>query len=474
MPDPALCRLTARQVVDLLVRREVAPTELIDAAEARIAATDGAVNAMVVRCFERAREHAARLDTSNAGGPGWLAGLPIAVKDLNDVEGVRTTFGSRAFRDNVAVRSCLSVQHLERQGGLVIGKTNSPEFGAGAQTFNEVFGITRNPWDTRLTCAGSSGGSAVALATGQVWLATGSDLGGSLRTPASYCSVVGFRPSPGRVPAGPGPVPLNPYMVNGPMGRTVGDAALMLDATARWSQRDPLSYDAPPRPYVTSVDQPVAPKRVAWAGGFGGVCPIDAEVEDICRRAVQRFAEIGAAVDAAWPDAEGAREAFQVFRGHQMATTHAQLLGTARDLLKPEVVWNIEYGLGLDADDVRRASLHQGRLFARFAAFFDDWDILCIPGAPVPPFPVEQRYVEAINGRRMETYIDWVLGSSIVTVSGCPSICMPCGFTSAGLPVGVQIVAPIRREDLVLSAAKLLEDLLGLSDRTPIDPVVRH
>ncbi len=474
MADSGLYSLTAVETVDLLKRKQVSPLELIDAAEARIAAVDGTVNAMVVRTFDRARQRARSLTLPDAQTPGWLGGLPFAVKDLNDVEGVRTTFGSPIYKDNISQRSCLFVQHVEAMGGLVIGKSNTPEFGAGAQTFNEVFGITRNPWDTRMTCAGSSGGSAVALATGQAWLATGSDLGGSLRTPASFCGVVGFRPSPGRVPYGPALLPLNTYPVNGPMGRCVADVALMLDASARHHPLDPISYDAPAVSYAQAVANPVKPAKVAWGGGFNGACPLDPEVEDICRQATLRFAEIGTVVEDTAPDVSGAREAFQVFRGHYMAASHGGLLQAQRDLLKPEVIWNIEYGLSLSGEDVRRATLLQGQLYARFAAFMAGVDILAVPTAPVPPFPVEQRYVEAINGQKMPSYIDWVLITSIITMTGLPSVSVPAGFTKSGLPVGLQLVGRPRGEAGLLAAAKLFEDMTGLHKKLPIDPIVRH
>jgi amidase len=474
MADTSLCRLTAVEAVALLKAGEVSPLELIDAAEARIEAVDGAVNATVTRCFDRARTRAAALDQRNAAHPGWLAGLPIGVKDLEDVEGVRTTFGCRIFKDNVSSRTDLTVQHLEAYGALVVSKTNTPEFGAGGQTFNEVFGVTRNPWDTRTTSSGSSGGSAVALATGQVWLATGSDLGGSLRTPASFCGVVGLRPSPGRIPTGPGMLPLNTLTLHGPMGRTVADVALMLDAEARHDIRDPLTYDAPSLAYSAQVAAPRPPRKVAWAGGFNGLCPIDPEIETICRAAALRFAELGAAVEEKAPDAAGARDSFQVFRGHNMAATHRVNLENHRDLLKPEVIWNIEYGLSLTADDVRSAAIRQGQLIQRFAAFFDEFDLICLPGAPVPPFAVELRYVEEINGQTMPSYIDWVLGSSIITMAGCPAVSVPCGFTRTGLPVGLQIVGKPRGEGPLLQAARLFEELAGLHKRLPIDPVVRH
>jgi amidase len=471
--DLSLCKLSAVEAVRKLKKREISPLDLIDAAEARTAQVNPAVNAIVTPTFQRARERAKALDTRNADKPGYLAGLPFVVKDLEDVEGVRTTFGSPIFKDNVSARTDLTVIHLEQHGGLVSGKSNTPEFGAGAQTFNEVFGITRNPWDTRMTCAGSSGGSAVALATGMAWLATGSDLGGSLRTPASFCGVVGFRPSPGRVPTGPTPLPLNTYSLHGPMGRSIADVALMLDAEAQFDPRDPLTYDAPAMSYSAQVANPRKPKKVAWAGGFRGACPIDPEVEEICRAATQKFAAIGATVDAASPDPAGAREAFQIFRGHNMAATQAANYRDKKHLLKEEVIWNIEYGLSLKAEELRRGSILQGQLFQRFAQFFAEWDLICTPAAQAPPFPVEKRYMDEINGHKMPSYIDWVLIASIPTMTGCPAVSVPCGFTKSGLPVGLQIVAPPRGEAALLQAAKLFEDAIGMT-RTPIDPVVRH
>ncbi|MBL8673863.1 MAG: amidase, partial [Rhodospirillales bacterium] len=303
---------------------------------------------------------------------------------------------------------------------------------------------------------------------------TGSDLGGSLRTPASFCGVVGFRPSPGRIPTGPTALPLNTLSLHGPMGRCVADVALMLDAEARHDIRDPLTYDAPAVAYSTQVAAPVAPARVAWAGTFGGLCPTDPEIMEITTAAFARFKELGATTDAASPDCAGARDAFQVFRGHNMAATHGATLDAHRDLLKPEVVWNIEYGRSLTAENVRDAAKAQGALIQRFAQFFSTWDVMCFPGAPVEPFPVEKRYVEEINGRKMPSYIDWVLGSSIVTMSGFPAICVPCGFTRSGLPVGMQLVGRPRGEGALLQAARLFEEALGLYKRLPIDPVVRH
>ncbi|HET6223526.1 MAG TPA: amidase family protein, partial [Dongiaceae bacterium] len=313
---PDLIRLTAQEAVRLLRARQVSPLELIDAALARIAATDHALNALPTLCAERARDHARRLladEADAASAPGWLAGLPIAVKDLNDVAGVRTTYGSPIYAEHVPARSDIMIERLEANGALVLGKSNTPEFGAGANTFNPVFGETRNPWNTALTCGGSSGGSAVALATGQVWLATGSDLGGSLRTPASFCSVVGLRPSPGRVPHGPEARPFDTLSVDGPMGRTVGDVALMLDAMVARHPEDPLSLELPPALFQIAAAERRRPRRVAFSADLG-IGPVDAEVRQLCAAAAQRFGEAGVAVEEACPDFSDAVDCFGVLR----------------------------------------------------------------------------------------------------------------------------------------------------------------
>lgn len=467
-----LWRMTAREVVGLLKARKVSPLELIDAAQARIAVTDGSLNALPTLCFERARQRAKGLAGLDASHHGWLAGLPLAVKDLNEVEGVRTTWASPIFAEHISQRTDLGVQNLEARGALVIAKSNTPEFGAGAQTFNEVFGVTRNPWDTRLTCAGSSGGSAVALAAGQVWLATGSDLGGSLRTPAAFCGVVGFRPSPGRVPHGPPAPALDPFSVAGPMARNVADVALMLDAYSGQRAGDPLTFD-PVEDFQAAALAAKRPARVAWSADLG-ICQVDRELAEIGAAAVRAFEQLGATVEEAHPDCAGAREVFQTFRAHHMASGRGPLLAEHRAKMKPEVVWNIEAGLKLSSDDLRRAFRLQGALFQRFVAFFERHDILALPTAQAPAFPVEQRYVDTINGVKLETYVDWLLITSVITMTGCPVLSLPCGFTKAGMPVGLQLVGKPRGEAALLGAAAALEQALGLSGRVPIDPLVRH
>ncbi len=466
-----LIKKSAREVVGHLAAREVSPLELIDLAEARIDATDGPLNALPIRCFDRARRRAKALMAQPPGDlpPGYLHGLPIAIKDLTDVEGVRTTYGSPIFADHVPERSNLLVEVLESHGALVIAKSNTPEFGAGAQTFNEVFGTTTNPWNTDMTCAGSSGGAAVALATGQVWLAHGSDLGGSLRTPASFCSVVGLRPSPGRVPHGPTALPFQTLAVEGPMGRTVGDVALLLDAQVGQYPGDPLSLPRPATSFVAAVDAAVAPKRVAFSATLN-LTPVAAEVREICTRAALSFADLGTEVAEDCIDFGNAEEMFQTLRGALFAGARAPLLEAHRDQLKPEVIWNIEHGLALSADQIGRAERQRSALYQRTVAFFERYDLLLTPTSVAPPFSHKLRYLEEIEGQRFETYISWVAPAFAVTLTGCPAISVPCGFTHDGLPVGLQIVGPPRGEAQVLAAARLFEALHGLDRLVPIDP----
>lgn len=467
-----LIRLDAVQVVERLARGDVSPLELVDAAIARIEAVDGPLNAMPIRCFERAREHALKLmrgRRTRRAASGWLGGLPIAIKDLNEVAGVRCTYGSTIYADHVPTRSDLLVETLERRGGIVMGKTNTPEFGAGGNTFNDVLGITRNPWNTSRTVGGSSGGAACALASGQVWLAQGSDLGGSLRTPAAFCGVIGLRPSPGRVARGPEPLPFNTLSVDGPMARNPLDAALLLDALAGRHDEDPLSLERPRRSFLAAVRDSRPPRRVAFSPDLGFM-PVDPEVARICRAAAERFADMGAQVEEACPDFSGAMDTFQTLRAAGYAAGKAELLRTHREQLKPEVIWNIEQGMALDAARVGAAEIARGRLYHDCAAFFRRYDLLLSPATIVPPFPAEMRWVEEANGRRFDNYVEWMGLACAVTLTSLPALSAPAGFTAGGLPVGLQIIGPPRGEAAVLAAAHRLDEATGFSRRLPVDP----
>jgi len=465
-----LYRLTAIEAVRRLRAGEVTPLDLIDAVERRAAAVDGAVNALVTPAYGRARDHARRLMKLPPAERGLLAGLPVAIKDLNDVAGVRTTYGSPIFADNVPAVSDLMVRTIEARGGIVIGMTNTPEFGAGANTFNPVFGETRNPWNPALNTGGSSGGSAAALATGIVALATGSDLGGSLRTPASFCSVVGFRPSPGRVANGPAEQRFQDLAVEGPMARNVLDAALFLDAMSGWRVEDPISLPAPVDSFLSVARRRRKPKRIAFAVDLGGVTPVDAATRAILHRTADTLADSGIGIVEASPDFGGAMEAFHVLRALGYATNMRALLAQHRDKLKPDVIWNVEQGLALTAERIGKAMLRRSRLYGEMVTFLGQYDFLLAPAACCAPNPIEERWVREVDGHVFENYIGWLTLPAVITLTACPALAIPAGFTDDGRPVGVQLVGPPRGDAEVLSAGAAIEEILGLAGAVPIDP----
>ena len=454
-----LVSLSARAAVSALRSGEVSSRDLVEASLRRIEERDGPLNALPTVCAERALGRA-----SAADGQSALAGLPIAVKDLNDVAGVRTTYGSPIYGDHVPERSDIMVERLEERGAVVVAKSNTPEFGAGANTFNDVFGPTRNPWDTSRTCGGSSGGSAVALATRQVWLATGSDLGGSLRTPASFCSVVGLRPSPGRV-ARTAEQPFDTLSVEGPMARDVADCALMLDAMAGAHPEDPLTLPAPAESFLAAALAPELPGRIAWSDDLG-ITPVAREVREVCRAAVDRLAAAGIAVAEAHPDLAAAPDVFQALRAAGYVAGTLPLYETDRERLKPEIRWNVELGLSQPPERVGWAERERGRMIHETAGFLREHAFLACPAACVAPFPVEQRWVTEVEGVRFENYVEPLRITSALTLTACPVIAIPCGFTAAGLPVGIQIAAPHHGEAALLSAAAAIEAVLGVAGRT--------
>ena len=471
--EDELIKSGACELVDRLASNEISPLDLVDALEKRIEDVNPHLNALPTLCFDRAREHAQSLMQLSMEERGLLCGLPVPVKDLSEVSGVRTTYGSPIFKDNVPERSSALVEVLESEGGIVYAKSNTPEFGAGASTFNEVFGRTRNPWNTAHSPAGSSGGAASALASGMAWVAHGSDMGGSLRNPASFCGVVGLRPSPGRVPSTPSASPYDTLAVEGPMARNVEDVALLLDALARCHPDDPLSFASVPGEFSWHVRERNKPLRVAYSADLG-VTPVDPQVAATCAIAAARFEEAGIGIEKASPDFSGAEEVFQTLRAYNFALGLAPLLEEHRDKLKPDVIWNIEKGLALSVEDVMKADRERRRIRENLVTFFDTYDLLLCPATIVPPFAADVRYVEECNGTTFENYIQWLAIAYAVTITSCPALSLPCGFTSAGLPVGLQMVGRPRGEGPLLAAAAILDDILGYCKRTPIDPNVQH
>ena len=463
-----LCFLSATELHRRIVARELSVTEVVQAHLAQIDRVNPKVNALVTLTPERALAEARAQDDALARGerPGPLFGLPIAHKDLVPTRGIRTTYGSPIYADHVPDVDGLIVERARAAGAVTIGKSNTPEFGAGSQTFNPVFGRTLNPYDPTKTCGGSSGGAAVALACGMVPIADGSDLGGSLRNPASFCNVVGFRPSHGRVPLWPSDTAWFGLSVQGPMARTVEDVALFLSVLAGPDRRAPLATAEPGDRFREPLGREVAGVRVAWSRDLGGL-PIDPRISAVLDAQRATFASLGCVVEDGQPDLGEAREVFQVFRAFLFSLKYGPLLKSHRSQLKDTVVWNIEQGLALGGADIVAAEAKRTALYHRVREFMDRHDFLVLPVTQVPPFDVGQPYVTEINGVTLPTYIDWMRVCSDITVTGLPAISVPGGFTEDGLPVGIQIVGRHNDERGVLQLAHAFEQATGVGKRRP-------
>ena len=423
----------------------------------RIDAVNPALNAIVTLDREGALGAAEAADTELArrARTGPLHGLPIAVKDLEDTAGMRTTYGSPIFRDHVPAADTLLVARLRSAGAIVIGKTNTPEFGAGAQTFNAVFGATRNPFDRSRTPGGSSGGAAAAVASGMLPFADGSDLGASVRNPAAFCGLVGLRPSPGRIPEVPTTSPWSPLSVYGPIARTVEDAALLLRALCGPDLRAPLSLGDPPEAFADVRPADLDAVRIAWSDDLGGL-PVEPEIAAVLRRRRRELEALGCTIEDAEPDLRVADEAFETLRAVGYAQAFGELLRTRREELKDTVVWNIEAGFALTGEQVARALGLQAEAFARMHALLERYDALALPVSQVLPFDVAEPWPRQVAGVPMGSYLEWMRTCSRITVTAHPAISLPAGFTDGGLPVGLQLVGRYRGEAALLRLAAAL------------------
>ena len=465
---PDLCFLSATELARLIRIREVSCEEVMRVHLEQIERVNPMVNAIVTLLPERALEGARMADGAIASGQpvGSLHGLPVAHKDLLVTKGIRTTFGSPIYQDFVPDTDAILVERLRAAGAITIGKTNTPEFGAGSQTFNPVFGATRNPWDLTKTCGGSSGGAAVALACGMVPLADGSDFGGSLRNPASFCNIAGFRPSAGRVPSWPTVNAWFSLPVLGPMARTVEDLALMLSAMAGPDARAPISINESGSVFARPLARDFRGLRVAWSRDLGGL-PIDNRVTEALSSGRRVLEAIGVQVEDANPDLADADEIFRVLRAWNFEASFGALLETKQHQMKDTVIWNIEEGARLTGAQVGRAELKRTELYHRVRRFMEQYAFLAAPVVQVPPFDVNQPWVTEINGEKMHTYLDWMKSCYAISATGLPAVSVPCGFTRDGLPVGLQIVGRHQDDFGVLQLAHAFQQQTGLWKRRP-------
>lgn len=463
-----LCALSARETVDLLARGEVSPLELIEAALERIAAVEPEVNALPTVCAERAR--AAALTLEPAEGPGALHGLPIAIKDLTPVSGVHTTFGTKGYADHVPDASDPLVRRLEKKGAIVIAKSNTPEMGAGGNTFNDVFGATRNPWDVSKNAGGSSGGAAAALAAGEVWLAHGSDLAGSLRTPAGYCGVVGLRPSPGRVPGG-SELGFGLEAVQGPMARSVADCALFLDAMVGDDGTLPIALDRPVKSFAAAVAEAAPPRCVGFAPDLGGFAPVEPDVREMLERTMQALAQEGTEVEETCPDLPGLDETYLTLRAMLWAAGPGHQPKRVQTHYKQTLAENIAQGWALTPERIYAAERQRTVLFQNMARFFRVHDVLACPVVGLDAKAVELEYPTEVGGRPMRSYVDWLRFSFLAPTTGLPAISVPIGRMASGVPIGMQLIGPPRGEAKLLAVAQVIETLNPDFSPGPIDPV---
>jgi len=468
-PSPDICLLPAREMARRIAAKDLSARETLAAHLAQIDRVNPRVNAIVTLIRDHATDRARQLDESLAHGhiPGPLHGLPIAHKDLLLTRGIRTTFGSRIFENFVPTQDGLLVEKIRDAGAIAIGKTNVPEFGAGSQTFNDIFGATLNPYDLTKTCGGSSGGATVALACRMLPIADGSDLGGSLRNPASFCNVVGFRPSPGRVPTWPAPLGWSTLGVEGPLARTVDDLAFFLSAIAGPDPRSPISIDEPGSRFAAPLGRDFHGTKIAWCTDFQGL-PFDPEVKKIVDAQRRVFESLGCIVEDAEPDLSNADEVFKTLRYWQRYLgSLANGVANQRDQVNANIRAEIDQGEKLTGTEVGRAEMKRTELYHSIRQFMERYEFFVLPTVQVLPFDVHTPHPTEIAGVKMETYIDWMKSCYYISVVGNPAISVPCGFSREGLPVGLQIVGRHHDDWGVLQIAHAFEQALALPQQLP-------
>lgn len=460
---------SARELASAIRARQISVREVVEAHLQQIKRTNPHVNAIVSLNEEIALKEAELADKKLAAGEkiGPFHGLPIAIKDTHQAVGFPATSGFQALKENFPAKDELIVERIRKAGAIIIGKTNVPEFATGAHTFNEVFGITRNPYDISRTAGGSSGGAAVAVTCGMIPFADGSDMGGSCRYPASFNNVVGLRPSPGRVPSYPKAALYSPLAVQGPITRNVADAFYMMSVIAGPDDRSPISIDEPGSTFLLPYDSDLRGKRIAFSADFGGILPVEPAVKENLLQQMKIFSDLGCIVEEACPELSDAEEVFQVLRAWEIELSYSELFERFHEIMKPSFVWNLVKGRGLRGVDIGRAESLRSQLYHRMRVFFETYDALILPVSQVPPFDASLEYPDEISGVKMENYIDWMRSCYYISAVGNPSLSVPSGFTIEGLPLGIQIVGPHKRDFAVLQIGYAFEQATGYGLKRP-------
>jgi amidase len=459
----SLTHKTARELARLIREKAVSPVEVLDAYLKAIETLNPKLNAIVTLAAEQARDAARRAEAAVMKGDelGLLHGVPVGIKDVTPTAGIRTTYASPLFKDYVPTEDAEAVRRLKAAGAIVLAKTNTPEFACGANTNNVLFGPTRNPWNPALSPAGSSGGSAAAVAARMLPIAHGTDFGCSIRIPAAFCGIVGIRPTPGLIPSHPLHLPWDPGQVPGPLAQDADDAALYLDASIGFSRMSPISVAPPWQSARAALERDdIKGLRIAYISDIAGI-GVEAEIDTTCRNAAAALEKLGADVEQIDFDAGEGRAAYQTWRGFWMVGQQYERLEQIDEFGK-NLRGNVEAGLKLNALDFAKAELTRERLFYRFRDLFERFDVLLTPAAPVAPYPIEMNFPDQINGRKFENYIDWIAVAYLVTLMSLPAATAPAGLSKAGLPIGMQIVAPRFEEPLILRLARVIHRASGV------------
>ena len=463
----SLWKKSASEIIKLLSKKEVSPLEVINSSIIRIDEVNNKINAVITLTKERAKDNLVKKENTNANRK--LKSMPVLIKDINDVKDVRTTYGSRLYSDNIPNKSDIMVDTLEKNGGVILGKTNVPEFAAGSHTYNELFGLTKNPWNINLSAGGSSGGSAAALASGMAWFATGTDLGGSLRNPASWCGVVGLRPTPGLIPHGPAKYPFFNLSVAGPMARNVEDLSILLDAMVGFNIKDPLSFKKERYSYHDSL---LIRRDEKYLIGFTedfDLFPCDMEVRNMMKNTVKLIQSLGHTVSNDFPDMKRSEFCFQTMRAYMFYCSYKFLLEMDQSLIKEEVIWNIKKGKDLSIEDLQIAEEIRSKIYQNTLQFFEKFDFLILPSSVVPPFDARDNWVKKVEDTIFDNYVSWLMIAASISLTGCPSLAIPTSFSRENAPYGVQIVAAPNNEQKLINFAKALEDNINISEMIPIN-----
>tara|TARA_A100001015_G_scaffold318307_1_gene437822 strand:- start:688 stop:2115 length:1428 start_codon:yes stop_codon:yes gene_type:complete len=462
-----LWKKNASEIIQLIEKKEISPLEVMDSSLNRIEKVNPDINAIVTIIENEAKENLIQKASYNTKTK--LKNMPVFIKDMNDVKNVRTTYGSKLYADHFPKESDIVVETIQNNGGIILGKTNIPEFAAGSHTYNDLFGLTKNPWNTSLSAGGSSGGSAAALASGMAWFASGSDLGGSLRNPASWCGVVGLRPTPGLIPHGPSNFPFVNLSVDGPMARNVEDLSIFLDAMVDYNNKDPLSFKSDFSSYHENLQNKKDNKYLIGFTEDFDVFPCDIEVRNMMKNTLKLVQSLGHEINNSFPNMSNAEYAFQTIRAYMFYANYKSLLKKDKKFVKEEIIWNIEKGSKVTVDDLSKAEKIRAEIYKSTMNFFDNFDFLITPSSIIPPFDAQEKWVRKVENKVFDNYVSWLMIVASVSLSSCPSIALATSFSKNNAPFGIQIIAAPHQEQKLINFSKSIEDSINISDIIPIN-----